>query len=213
MIDDVGLEELYGKWEPKLYHAAMAHTDRHFAALVGGPRWDDPCTIILMRDTVEHTFSRSDVRRELREIRVVPSSKDSEGPSYVTISLQGDIYVVGPDGSQHLIIPGTQAETETAAEVDFRSILPYDDRWLIAGSGNFLKLGRSASRRTCHHRLKLNTLTPRLNGPFSARTLKVKSLSLRSKDRTNDTSTFTQVTHCIEVACRTTVSANFFAPF
>ncbi len=146
MIDDVGLEELYGKWEPKLYQAAMAHTDRHFAALVGGPRWDDPCTIILMRDTVEHTFSRSDVRRKLREFRVVPSSKGSEGPSYVTISLQGDIYVVGPDGSQHFIIPGTQAETETAAEVDFRSILPYDDRWLVAGSGNFLKLVKGASR-------------------------------------------------------------------
>lgn len=37
-------EELYGKWEPKLYRAAMAQTDRHFAALVGGPRWDDPYT-------------------------------------------------------------------------------------------------------------------------------------------------------------------------
>lgn len=145
MPNDEDFEELYGKWEPKLYQAAMAQTDRHFAALVGGPRWDDPYTIILMRDNVEQTFSRSDVRRELRDIRVIPSSKSDTGPSYVTISLQGDIYVFGPDGSQHFIIPGTQAESETAAEVDFRSILPYYDRWLVAGSGNFLKLGKGAS--------------------------------------------------------------------
>lgn len=98
-----------------------------------------------MRGHVEQTFSRSDVRRELRDIRVIPSSKSDTGPSYVTISLQGDIYVVGPDGSQHFIIPGTQAESDTAAEFDFRSILPYDDRWLVAGSGNFLKLGKDAS--------------------------------------------------------------------
>ncbi|WP_425648642.1 hypothetical protein [Agrobacterium radiobacter] len=107
--DEQDCEELYGKWEPKLYQAAMADTDRHFAALVGGPRWDDPYTIILMRDAVKQTFSRSDVRRELRDIRVIPSLKDDAEPSYVTISLQGDIYVVGPDGSQHFIIPGTQA--------------------------------------------------------------------------------------------------------
>ncbi|WP_332303285.1 hypothetical protein [Rhizobium sp. GR12] len=143
--DEQDFEELYGKWEPKLYQASMAHTDRHFAALVGGPRWDDPYTIILIRDAVEQTFSRSDVRRELRDIRVIPSLKDDAGPSYVTISLQGDIYVVGPDGSQHFIIPGTQAESETASEVDFRSILPYDNRWLVAGSGNFLKLGKGES--------------------------------------------------------------------
>lgn len=43
-MDDEDFEELYGKWEPKLYRAAMAQTDRHFAALVGGPRWDDPYT-------------------------------------------------------------------------------------------------------------------------------------------------------------------------
>ncbi|MGN7714065.1 hypothetical protein [Agrobacterium radiobacter] len=143
--DEQDFEELYGKWEPKLYQASMGHTDRHFAALLGGPRWDDPYTIILIRDAVEQTFSRSDVRRELRDIRVIPSLKDDAGPSYVTISLQGDIYVVGPDGSQHFIIPGTQAESETASEVDFRSILPYDNRWLVAGSGNFLKLGKGES--------------------------------------------------------------------
>ncbi|WP_234902633.1 hypothetical protein [Agrobacterium larrymoorei] len=144
-MDDEDFEELYGKWEPKLYQATMAQTNRHFAALVGGPCWDDPYTIILMRDTVEHTFSRSDVRRELRDIRVVPSSKDDERPSYVTISLQGDIYLVGPAGSQHFIIPGTQTESDIAPDVDFRSILPYYDRWLVAGSGNFLKLGKDAS--------------------------------------------------------------------
>lgn len=47
----------------------------------GGPRWDDPYTIILTRDTVEQTFSRSDVRRELRDIRVVPSDDESAAPS------------------------------------------------------------------------------------------------------------------------------------
>lgn len=123
----------------------MADNDSQFAVLVGGPRSDDPYTIILVQDAVEQTFSRSDVRRELRDIRVIPSLKDDAGPSYVTISLQGDIYVVGPDGSQHFIIPGTPAESETASEVDFRSILPYDNRWLVAGSGNFLKLGKGES--------------------------------------------------------------------
>ncbi|WP_353576565.1 hypothetical protein [Agrobacterium vacciniicorymbosi] len=76
---------------------------------------------------------------------MIPSSKGDTGPSYVTISLQGDIYLVGPSGSQHFIIPGTQAESDTAPDVEFRSILPYDDRWLVAGSGNFLKLGKGAS--------------------------------------------------------------------
>ncbi|MDR6099850.1 hypothetical protein QE369_000028 [Agrobacterium larrymoorei] len=128
MPNDDDFEELYVKWEPKLYQAAMAQTDRHFADLVGGQRWDDPYTIILMRGHVEQTFSRSDVHRELRDIRVIASSKSDTGPSYVTISLQGDIYVVDQDGSQHFIVPGTQAESDTAAEVDFRSILPYDDR-------------------------------------------------------------------------------------
>lgn len=142
---DEDFEDLYGKWEPKLYQSSMAGTDRHFAALVGGPRWDDPYTIILMHDAVEQTFSRSDVRRELRDIRPIPSLRDDAAPSYVTISLQGDIYVVGPDGSQHFIIPGTQAESDTAAEIDFRSIFPCDDRWLVAGSGNFLKLGKGES--------------------------------------------------------------------
>lgn len=145
MNDDVDFEELYGKWEPTLYHAAMAGDDRHFAVLVGGPRWDDPYTIILIRDAETQTFSRLDVRRELRDIRVLPSSKDGGIPSYVTISLQGDIYVVGPEGSQHFVIPGTQAETETAPQIDFRSILPYENRWLVAGSENVLKLGKDDS--------------------------------------------------------------------
>lgn len=140
--DDEDFEELYGKWEPTLYHAAMADNDSQFAVLVGGPRWDDPYTIILVRDTARQTFSRSDVRRELRDIRVVPSSKGDAEPSYVTISLQGDIYVVGPEGSRHFIIPGTRAENADAPEIDFRSILPYDDRWLAAGGENFLKLGK-----------------------------------------------------------------------
>jgi hypothetical protein len=98
-----------------------------------------------MHDAVEQTFSRSDVRRELRDIRPLPSLRDDAAPSYVTISLQGDIYVVGPDGSQHSIIPGTQAESDTAAEIDFRSIFPYDDRWLVAGRANVLKLGKGES--------------------------------------------------------------------
>ncbi|MBB3947532.1 hypothetical protein GGQ73_003500 [Rhizobium skierniewicense] len=87
MDHDGGFEELYGEWDPRLYHAAMADDDRHFAVLVGGPRWDDPYTIILTRDTEKQTFSRSDVRRELRDIRVLPSSTDGGLPSYVTISL------------------------------------------------------------------------------------------------------------------------------
>jgi hypothetical protein len=40
--------------------------------LIGGPRWGDPHTIILTRDAEAQTFSRLDVRRELRGVRVVP---------------------------------------------------------------------------------------------------------------------------------------------
>ncbi|MGV1755266.1 hypothetical protein [Agrobacterium sp. CG674] len=141
MDHDGGIEDRYEEWDPRLYHAAMADNDRHFAVLVGGPRWDDPYTIILMRDTVGQTFSRSDVRRELRDIRVIPSSDENAQRSYVTVSLQGDIYVVGQESSQHFVIPGTRAESEDGAEIDFRSILPFDNRWLAAGNENFLKLG------------------------------------------------------------------------
>lgn len=112
MDHDGGIEDRYEEWDPRLYHAAMADTDRHFAVLVGGPRWDDPYTIILMRDTVGQTFSRSDVRRELRDIRVIPSSDENAQRSYVTVSLQGDIYVVGQESSQHFVIPGRSPRTE-----------------------------------------------------------------------------------------------------
>jgi hypothetical protein len=142
--DEEDFEELYGKWEPKLYHAAMAENDRFFALLVGGPRWDDPYTIILTRDVEAQTFSRSDVRRELRDIRVLPSPDRDIAPSYVTISLNGDIYVVRPEGSEHSVIPGTRAESEDAPDIEFNSILPFDDRWLVAGSDGFLKLGKDA---------------------------------------------------------------------
>lgn len=35
-MDAEDFEELYGEWAPRLYHAAMATKDRHFAVLVGG---------------------------------------------------------------------------------------------------------------------------------------------------------------------------------
>ncbi|MGN6779604.1 hypothetical protein [Rhizobium sp.] len=140
--DEDNFEELYGEWNPKLCGAAMADDGRYFAALVGGPRWDDPYTIILMRDVIGQTFSRSDVRRELRDIQVLPAKDKDAAPSYVAISLNGDIYVVGPQGSEHSVIPGTRAESEAAPDIEFNSILPFDDRWLVAGSDGFLKLGK-----------------------------------------------------------------------
>ncbi|MCW1411435.1 hypothetical protein OLZ32_24495 [Rhizobium sp. 1AS11] len=73
--EEEDFEELYGAWEPTLYAAAMAD-DRYFALLIGGPRWDDPYTIILTRDAEAQTFSRLDVRRELRDVRVVPRTDD-----------------------------------------------------------------------------------------------------------------------------------------
>lgn len=147
MIDDEeNFEELYGAWDPTLYLAAMADA-QHFALLVGGPRWDDPYTIVLTRDTVNKTFSREDVRRELVDIRVMPSSDGSEAsePSYVTLSRSGDIYVIGPDDTQHTIIPGTLAESEEMPDFLFRSILPYDDKFLVAGGDSFLKLGSGSN--------------------------------------------------------------------
>ncbi|WP_245500288.1 hypothetical protein [Rhizobium leguminosarum] len=73
--DEEDFEEFYGAWEPTLYAATMAD-DRHFALLVGGRRWDDPYTIILTHDAEAQTFSRLDVRHELRDIRVVPRADD-----------------------------------------------------------------------------------------------------------------------------------------
>lgn len=144
MEDEPDFEELYGKWEPSLYQAAMAENDRYFALPVGGPRWDDPYTIILTRDVVGQTFSRTDVRRELRDIRVLPASDRDSAPSYVTISINGDIYIIRPEGSEHFIIPGTPAESPGAPDVEFNSILPFGDRWLVSGSNGVMKLGRDA---------------------------------------------------------------------
>lgn len=143
--DEKDFEELYGKWEPKLYAAAMADNDRYFALLIGGPRWDDPYTIILTRDAVSQTFSRFDVRRELRDIRVIPSLSLDEEPSYVAISLNGDIYVVRSDGPEHSVIPSTRAEIDNAPDIEFSSIIPLEDRWLVAGSDGFLKIGKDNS--------------------------------------------------------------------
>ncbi|OWV72443.1 hypothetical protein ATY76_06350 [Rhizobium sp. R339] len=142
--DDEDFEELYGAWEPTLYAAVMAD-DRYFALLLGGPRWDDPYTIILTRDVKAQTFSRLDVRRELRDIRVVPQPDGAGEPSYVTLSLNGDIYVISPNGAEHSIIPGTQAESDDAPEILFSSILPVEDQWLVAGGDGFLKLGKEKS--------------------------------------------------------------------
>ncbi|TCM53173.1 hypothetical protein C8J36_107135 [Rhizobium sp. PP-F2F-G48] len=145
MDDEGNFEELYGAWEPKLYAAAMAENDRYFALLLGGTRWDDPYTIILTRDAVGQTFSRSDVRRELRDIRVLPSSDSNAYPSYVTISRSGDIYVVRPAGSEHFVIPRTQAESEDAPDIEFNSIFPVGDNWLVSGSDGVMKLGKSTT--------------------------------------------------------------------
>ncbi|MBB2674438.1 UNVERIFIED_ORG: hypothetical protein GGE44_004015 [Rhizobium esperanzae] len=142
--DDEDFEELYGAWEPTLYAAAMAD-DRYFALLLGGPRWDDPYTIILTRDAKAQTFSRLDVRRELRDIRVVPRADDAGEPSYVALSLNGDIYLISPKGAEHSIIPGTQAESDDAPEILFSSILPVEDQWLVAGGKGFLKLCKAKS--------------------------------------------------------------------
>ena len=73
MDDEEDFEELYGTWEPKLYQATMSENDRYFAALVGGPRWDDPYTIILTRDVVEQTFSR--LRLAFRRSARFPTGK------------------------------------------------------------------------------------------------------------------------------------------
>ena len=54
--DDEDFETFYGAWEPTLYAATMAD-DRYFALLIGGPRWDDPYTIILTRDAEAQTLS------------------------------------------------------------------------------------------------------------------------------------------------------------
>ncbi|MGO6747170.1 hypothetical protein ACCS93_32645 [Rhizobium ruizarguesonis] len=113
--DDEDFEELYGAWEATLHAAGMAD-DPYFALLIGGPRWDDPHTIILTRDAEAQTFSRLDVRRELRGVRVVPRADDASEPSYVTLSLNGDIYVISPKSAEHSIIPGTQAESDDAPE-------------------------------------------------------------------------------------------------
>ena len=142
--DDEDFETFYGAWEPTLYAATMAD-DRYFALLIGGPRWDDPYTIILTRDAEAQTFSRLDVRRELRDVRVVPRTDDVGEPSYVTLSLNGDIYVISPKGAEHSVIPGTQAESDDAPEILFSSILPVGDQWLVAGSEGFLRLGKEKS--------------------------------------------------------------------
>ena len=145
MLDNKeSFEELYDEWNPKLYAAAIAENDSFFAVLLGGPRWDDPYTIILKRDVIGQTFSRSDVRRELRDIQVLPAEDKDAAPSYVTISLNGEIYIVSSQGSEHSVIPGSRAESDDAPDIEFNSIFPFDGRWLVAGSDGFLKLGKDA---------------------------------------------------------------------
>ncbi|MGR9160064.1 hypothetical protein [Rhizobium leguminosarum] len=63
----------------------------------------------------------------------------------MTLSLNGDIYVISPKGAEHSVIPGTQAESDDAPEILFSSILPVEDQWLVAGSEGFLKLGKGKS--------------------------------------------------------------------
>ncbi|MET3601879.1 hypothetical protein [Martelella mangrovi] len=140
--DDENFEELYGEWRPSLYDAAMADA-QHFSLLVGGPRWDDPYTIVLIRDLENETFSRHDVRRYLVDIRVMPVDRTNEKdqPSYVALSQSGDIYIFGPKATEHLIVPGSLAESDDMPDIRFRSIRPYDKRFLVAGSDGFLKLG------------------------------------------------------------------------
>ncbi|WP_337270890.1 hypothetical protein [Oryzifoliimicrobium ureilyticus] len=140
--DEEDFEELYGPWEPSLYNAVMAN-ERHFAMLVGGPRWDDPYTIILKRDTVDRTFSRSDVRRELTGIEVMPDANRSpdDEPSYVALSISGDIYIFHPEITEHFIIPGTKAESEDNPDILFFTITPMGDQFLVAGTQGWLKLG------------------------------------------------------------------------
>lgn len=75
----------------------------------------------------------------------MPRTDDIAEPSYVTPSLNGDIYVISPKGAEHSVIPGTQAESDDAPEILFSSILPVGDLWLVAGSKGFLKLGKGKS--------------------------------------------------------------------
>ncbi|WP_337270457.1 hypothetical protein [Oryzifoliimicrobium ureilyticus] len=137
--DDEDFEELYGRWEPSLYNAVMV-SERYFALLVGGPRWDDPYTIVLRRDTIDRTFDRDDVRRQLNDIQVYAAPQDGE-PSYVALSVSGDIYIFHPETTEHFIIPGTKAETEDAPDISFYTITPIGDQFLVAGNRGWLKLG------------------------------------------------------------------------
>ncbi len=75
--NDQDFEELCGRWCPSLYDATMA-SENHFAVLLGGPRDDAPYMIVLRRDTQKETFSRDDVRRELRAIQAMPDVRVDE---------------------------------------------------------------------------------------------------------------------------------------
>lgn len=141
--DEKDFEEIYGAWEPSLYAAAQIDGHR-FALLIGGPRYDDPYTIILTYDSrLDQPWSRFDVRREIQALLVAQEFRSDV--DYLALSRSGDLYAIGKDLAWSTI-PGTPTD-DPNSEIILSGFALNGSEYVVGGDEGFLKAGRDRSWR------------------------------------------------------------------
>jgi hypothetical protein len=153
---DPDWEELYGPWEPSIV-AAHVVDEQKFAIAVGGPRFDDPFTVVLTFDqSQDQPWSRFEMRREITSLRGVGvGERDSGDEIYAALSLSGDIYYIGSE-IERITIPGTETENPSGKASALYSFAWTGGEVLVGGAFGVLLSGKGRNWRSVSPQISLD---------------------------------------------------------